>query len=143
MMRIRRMSVDASSFFDARSECQSPTRQVELSHVYQTPSSCSLTSPTRLLFHIQLMMDQSKAINALAPFIALAKSANSPRAAADLVHQATSSPNTYVFAELLQQPNIQALASNEQYASSLTLLQTFAWGTWESYHGTFFSMSIT
>lgn len=80
-------------------------------------------------------MDQSKAINALAPFIALAKSANSPRAAADLVNQATSSPNTYVFAELLQQPNIQALAKSEQYASSLKLLQTFAWGTWESYKG--------
>lgn len=81
-------------------------------------------------------MDQSKAINALAPFIALAKSANSPRAAADLINQATSAANTFVFAELLQQPNIQALAGNEQYASSLTLLQTFAWGTWKSYTAT-------
>ena len=87
-------------------------------------------------------MDQSKAINALAPFIALAKSANSPRAAADLVSQATSSPNTYVFAELLQQPNIQALAKNEQYASSLKLLQTFAWATWESYKGASLSQTL-
>jgi COP9 signalosome complex subunit 7 len=77
-------------------------------------------------------MDQSRALNALAPFLALAKSANSPRAASDLVTQATSSPNTYVFAELLQQPNIRKLASDEQY-SSLTLLETFAYGTWESY----------
>lgn len=78
-------------------------------------------------------MDQSRALNALAPFLALAKSANSPRAASDLVTQATSSPNTYVFAELLQQPNIRKLASDEQYSSHLTLLETFAYGTWESY----------
>lgn len=78
-------------------------------------------------------MDQSRAINSLAPFIALAKSANSPRAAADLVTQATSAANTYVFAELLEQPNIQALAGHEKYGNFHTLLQTFAWGTWESY----------
>ena len=78
-------------------------------------------------------MDQSRALNALAPFIALAKSANSPRAASDLITQATSAPNTYVFAELLQQPNIRKLASDEQYSSHLTLLETFAYGTWESY----------
>lgn len=78
-------------------------------------------------------MDQTRANNALAPFIALAKSANSPRAAADLVTQATSAPNTYIFAELLQQPNIQALAGNEQYGVYLTALQNFAWGTLETY----------
>lgn len=78
-------------------------------------------------------MDQSRALNALAPFLALAKSANSPRAASDLITQATSAPNTYVFAELLQQPNIRKLASDEQYSSHLTLLETFAYGTWESY----------
>ncbi|KAM3424991.1 hypothetical protein BST61_g6961 [Cercospora zeina] len=81
-------------------------------------------------------MDQSRAINALAPFVALAKSANSPRAAADLVQQATSAPNTYVFAELLQQPNIRQLADHEHFAPALTLLQTFAWGTWETYKST-------
>lgn len=78
-------------------------------------------------------MDQSRALNALAPFLALAKSANSPRAASDLITQATSAPNTYVFAELLQQPNIRKLASDEQYSGHLKLLETFAWGTWESY----------
>jgi COP9 signalosome complex subunit 7 len=81
-------------------------------------------------------MDQSRALNALAPFLALAKSANSPRAASDLITQATSSPNTYVFAELLQQPNIRKLASDEQYGSHFTLLETFAYGTWESYYKT-------
>ena len=80
-------------------------------------------------------MDQSRAVNALAPFVALAKSATSPRAASDLIDQATSAPNTYVFAELLQQPNIQALAGNEQYGPALKLLQTFAWGTWETCKG--------
>lgn len=78
-------------------------------------------------------MDQSRAINALAPFVALAKSANSPRAAADLVTQATSAANTYVFAELLQQPNVQALAGQEKYGNHYTLLELFAWGTWEDY----------
>jgi len=78
-------------------------------------------------------MDQSRALNALAPFLALAKSANSPRAASDLITQATSAPNTYVFAELLQQPNIRKLASDDQYSGHFKLLEAFAWGTWESY----------
>ncbi|KAJ9658194.1 hypothetical protein H2201_007867, partial [Coniosporium apollinis] len=78
-------------------------------------------------------MEQTRALNALEPFLALSKSANSPRAAADLVAQATSAPNTYVFAELLQTPNIQALRQSPDYASYLTLLEIFAWGTWEDY----------
>lgn len=81
-------------------------------------------------------MEQTRALNALAPFVALAKSANSPRAAADLITQATSVQNTYVFAELLQQPNIQALAANEQFGAHYKLLEIFAWGTWEAYQGT-------
>jgi hypothetical protein len=76
-------------------------------------------------------MDQTKAMAALAPFVALARSANSPRAVSDLINQATSSPHTYIFAELLQQPNIQSLATHP----SLTLLQIFSWGTWETYKG--------
>ncbi|EMC99078.1 hypothetical protein BAUCODRAFT_85161, partial [Baudoinia panamericana UAMH 10762] len=81
-------------------------------------------------------MDQSRALTALEPYLALAKSATSPRAAADLITQATSSANTYVFAELLQQPNVQALAGNEQYGGHHELLRIFAWGTWESYKAT-------
>jgi COP9 signalosome complex subunit 7 len=82
-----------------------------------------------------MTMEQTRALNALAPFLALAKSATSPRAAADLVKQATSAPNTYVFAELLQQPNIRNLAGHEQYGNFHELLKVFAWGTWESYRG--------
>ena len=80
---------------------------------------------------------QQKALNALESYVLLAKSATSPRAAIDLIAQATSAPNTYVFAELLQTPNIQALrtASPEQ-ASYLTLLEIFAWGTWADYQCT-------
>ncbi|KAL7780305.1 hypothetical protein CFE70_010327 [Pyrenophora teres f. teres 0-1] len=80
-------------------------------------------------------MEQTKALNALEPFLALSKSATSPRAASDLVVQATSAPNTYVFAELLQTPNIQNLTSSEEYRSHLTLLEIFAWGTWADYKG--------
>jgi COP9 signalosome complex subunit 7 len=82
-------------------------------------------------------MEQLRAVNALEPFIILAKSANSPRAAADLVTQATSAPNTYVFAELLQTPAIRALQTSEEYSKYATLLEIFAWGTWADYKGRF------
>jgi COP9 signalosome complex subunit 7 len=78
-------------------------------------------------------MEQLRAVNALEPFVLLSKSATSPRAAADLIKQATSSPHTYVFAELLQTPNIQALQRSSEYSSHLKLLEIFAWGTWEDY----------
>jgi len=80
-------------------------------------------------------MDQTASLNALAPYIALAKSATAPRAASDLITQATSAANTYVFAELLQQPNIQALNGNAEFGTFYELLQIFAWGTWETYQG--------
>ena len=79
---------------------------------------------------------QTAALNALAPFIALSTSATSARAAADLISQAISAPNTYVFAELLQTPNIQSLRNAEQrYARWLRALEIFSWGTWEEYQG--------
>ena len=81
----------------------------------------------------QLTMEQQRAINALESFLALSKSANSPRAAADLVTQATSHPQTYVFAELLHTPNIQALRTSPDYAGHHKLLEVFAWGTWADY----------
>ncbi|KAI9875899.1 MAG: COP9 signalosome complex subunit 7a, partial [Pleopsidium flavum] len=77
---------------------------------------------------------QTRALNALEPYTLLSKSATSPRAAADLVTQATSAPNTSVFAELLQTPNIQALrTASADYAAYLTLLEIFSWGTWSDY----------
>ncbi|OAQ73466.1 COP9 signalosome subunit 7 (CsnG) [Pochonia chlamydosporia 170] len=81
-------------------------------------------------------MEQTKALNALEPFLALSKSATSPRAAADLITRATSAPNTYIFAELLQQPQIQALSQNPDFAPHLALLQIFSYGTYQSYHET-------
>ena len=81
---------------------------------------------------------QTSALNALAPFLALAPSATSPRAAADLISQATSAPNTYVFAELLQAPQIQHLRDAEPtWARWLRVLELFCWGTWAEYQGAF------
>jgi len=82
-------------------------------------------------------MEQSRAINALAPFLALSKSATSARAAADVVTQATSATHTYVFGELLQTPNMQSLRDDAQYRNYYTLLELFAWGTWAEYQSTF------
>ncbi|KAF2093484.1 PCI-domain-containing protein, partial [Rhizodiscina lignyota] len=78
-------------------------------------------------------MEQTRALNALEPFVVLSKSATSPRAASDLITQATSAPNTYVFAELLQTPNIQALRDAPEHAKYLKLLEIFSWGTWADY----------
>ncbi|KAK4160998.1 hypothetical protein QBC43DRAFT_347004 [Cladorrhinum sp. PSN259] len=81
-------------------------------------------------------MEQAKALSALEPFLALTSSATSPRAAADLVVRATSAPNTYIFTELLQTPQIQALASSAEFAHYLTALHIFSYGTYESYQFT-------
>ncbi|KAL7939141.1 hypothetical protein V8C35DRAFT_285839 [Trichoderma chlorosporum] len=81
-------------------------------------------------------MEQTKALTALEPFLALSKSATSPRAAADLVTRATSAPNTFLFAELLQTPQIQALATSPEFISYLTLLQIFSYGSYGTYHAT-------
>lgn len=85
---------------------------------------------------------QQKALNALEQYVLLSKSATSPRAAADLVTQATAAPNTYVFAELLQTPNVQALrTASSEYAPYLTLLEIFSWGTWSDYTCTYIHAS--
>ncbi|KAJ2973060.1 hypothetical protein NUW58_g9036 [Xylaria curta] len=81
-------------------------------------------------------MEQIKALNALEPYLALTKSATAPRAAADLVTQATSNPNTYVFSELLQTPQIQALSQSPDHASYLKLLEIFSYGTYTNYTAT-------
>ncbi|TQS32012.1 hypothetical protein Golomagni_07686, partial [Golovinomyces magnicellulatus] len=80
-------------------------------------------------------MEQTKALNALEPYLALSKSATSARAAADLIERATSDPNTFIFAELLQTPQIQALETSDS-PSHFTLLQIFSYGTFEAYHST-------
>ncbi|KAL1304507.1 hypothetical protein AAFC00_003496 [Neodothiora populina] len=85
-------------------------------------------------------MEQSRALNALQPYLALSKSATSSRAAADVITQATSAPNTYVFAELLLTRSIQALKNSDEadptgikYSAHHRLLEIFAWGTWADY----------
>ncbi|KAH8906287.1 hypothetical protein BR93DRAFT_928884 [Coniochaeta sp. PMI_546] len=81
-------------------------------------------------------MEQTKALNALEPFLALTKSASTPRQAADLVIRATSAPNTYLFTELLQSPQIQSLSTSPEYSPHLTLLQIFSHGTYTTYKST-------
>lgn len=70
------------------------------------------------------------------PFLALTKTATSPRAAADLISRATAAPNTYIFAELLAQPNIAALASSPdpEAVAWHTHLQLFSSGLYSTYH---------
>jgi COP9 signalosome complex subunit 7 len=87
-------------------------------------------------------MDQThtRAIEALQSFIHLARSssASSPRFIANLITNATSSPQTYIFAELLELPAVQALRSPEtpaEFKGYLKLLEIFAWGTWQEYQG--------
>ncbi|KAK1830361.1 hypothetical protein QBC39DRAFT_285559 [Podospora conica] len=76
-------------------------------------------------------MEHTKALNALEPFLALSKSATSPRAAIDLIERATSAPNTFIFTELLETPQIQSLATaGDAYPHHLTLLEIFSYGTW-------------
>lgn len=54
-------------------------------------------------------------------------------AAAKLVQDATSAPGVFVFSELLELPNIQELATNEQLAKFYTLLELFAYRTYTDY----------
>ncbi|KAL4881580.1 hypothetical protein BJY04DRAFT_55354 [Aspergillus karnatakaensis] len=88
-------------------------------------------------------MDQvhGRAIEALQSFILLADStsATSPRYVANIITNATASPHTFVFAELLDRPAIQALRSSDtpaEFQGYLTLLEIFSWGTWQDYQET-------
>jgi COP9 signalosome complex subunit 7 len=47
--------------------------------------------------------------------------------------RATSSPNTFVFSELLLTPQIQALSSSPEHAPYLDLLKIFCYGTYTTY----------
>ncbi|KAJ0104164.1 cop9 signalosome complex subunit 7a [Diaporthe amygdali] len=70
------------------------------------------------------------------PFLALTKSANSPKAAADLITHATSAQGTYIFTELLASPSIRGLASSPEYQPYLTQLQIFSNGLYSTYAST-------
>ncbi|KAH9927440.1 uncharacterized protein BXZ73DRAFT_48901 [Epithele typhae] len=54
-------------------------------------------------------------------------------AAAKLIQDATSAPGVFVFAELLEQPNIQELEAHEQHSRSFSLLQLFSYRTYTDY----------
>ncbi|KAG2001919.1 hypothetical protein CC2G_004902 [Coprinopsis cinerea AmutBmut pab1-1] len=68
----------------------------------------------------------------LEPFLLMAKSAKGA-AAAKLVQDATSAPGVFVFGELLDLNNIQELAKSEQHAKFYSLLQLFAYKTYQDY----------
>lgn len=54
-------------------------------------------------------------------------------AAAKLIQDATSAPGVFVFAELLDLPNIQELAKSETHSSFYSLLQLFSYKTFPDY----------
>jgi len=54
-------------------------------------------------------------------------------AATKLIADATSAVGTYMFAELLEMPNIQDLSLNEQHTPWLELLKVFSYKTWADY----------
>ncbi|KAH7923768.1 hypothetical protein BV22DRAFT_1092256 [Leucogyrophana mollusca] len=68
----------------------------------------------------------------LEPFLLMSKSAKGA-AAAKLIQDATSAPGVFVFAELLELPNIQELANSEQHAQFFSLLQLFSYRTYKDY----------
>ncbi|KAJ7160780.1 hypothetical protein C8R46DRAFT_955631 [Mycena filopes] len=68
----------------------------------------------------------------LEPFLLMAKSLKGA-AAAKLIADATSAPGVFVFSELLELPNIQELGKSETHTKSLSLLQLFAYRTYEDY----------
>ncbi|KAK2738763.1 hypothetical protein FQN57_006931 [Myotisia sp. PD_48] len=83
---------------------------------------------------------QSRALEALQPFVHLANSStsHSPRFVANLITNATSAPNVFIFSELLETNAVQSLSNPntpDEYRPYLLLLQLFSWGTWEEYCG--------
>ncbi|KAF8584977.1 hypothetical protein K439DRAFT_1653076 [Ramaria rubella] len=68
----------------------------------------------------------------LEPFLLMSKSAKGA-AAAKLVQDATSAPGVFVFAELLELPNIQELSTSTQHSPFFALLQLFSYKTYVDY----------
>jgi len=77
-------------------------------------------------------MDLADPSAKLEPFLLMAKSLKGA-AAAKLIQDATSAPGVFVFSELLELPNIQELGKSEQHRRSLSLLQLFAYKTYQDY----------
>jgi COP9 signalosome complex subunit 7 len=77
-------------------------------------------------------MDLANFSAKLEPFLLMAKSLKGA-AAAKLIQDATSAPGVFVFSELLELPNIQELEKSEQHQKFLSLLQLFAYKTYQDY----------
>ncbi|PPQ91423.1 hypothetical protein CVT25_014311 [Psilocybe cyanescens] len=77
-------------------------------------------------------MDLANFSAKLEPFLLMAKSLKGA-AAAKLIQDATSAPGVFVFAELLELPNIQELEKSEQHSRFLSLLQLFSYKTYPDY----------
>ncbi|KAI9100445.1 hypothetical protein DFS34DRAFT_486008 [Phlyctochytrium arcticum] len=68
----------------------------------------------------------------LEPFVLLAKNVKGA-AAVQLICDTISAPNVFVFSELLELPNVQELKQNPQHAPYVSLLELFAYGTYQDY----------
>jgi len=68
----------------------------------------------------------------LEQFILLSKSAKGA-AAAELIHNVLEAPGVYVFAEILEMPNIKELENNPAHQPYLNLMKLFAYGTYRDY----------
>ncbi|CAA7266326.1 unnamed protein product [Cyclocybe aegerita] len=77
-------------------------------------------------------MDHANFSAKLEPFLLMSKSVKGA-AAAKLIQDATAAPGVFVFSELLELPNIQELGKSEQHRKFLTLLQLFAFKTYQDY----------
>lgn len=78
----------------------------------------------------------ARALEALQPFLALATTSQSPRFIATMIENATAAPHTFVFCELLETAAMQGLRGEDapaEFRGYVTLLEIFAWGTWEDY----------
>ncbi|KAF3140889.1 hypothetical protein TWF569_008200 [Orbilia oligospora] len=78
------------------------------------------------------MTDSTKYLQALEEFIVLGKSAPGAAAVAN-IQKCISSPNCFVFAELLELPNVQALQNDPDHAKWLEALKLFAYGSYMDY----------
>ncbi|ORY26704.1 hypothetical protein BCR39DRAFT_540527 [Naematelia encephala] len=68
----------------------------------------------------------------LEPFLLLARSTKGA-SAAKVIHDAVSATGVYVFAELLELPNIKQLSGDPNHSKQFNLLQLFAYGTLKDY----------
>ncbi|KAG1672609.1 hypothetical protein FOA52_002089 [Chlamydomonas sp. UWO 241] len=69
---------------------------------------------------------------AMTQYLLLAKGARG-RALSELITRATSEPTLFAFGELLDVPTIAEGSKSDDLASSVALLELFAYGTWPSY----------